>query len=226
MLLGQPAQEPAVAKVRDFAVRMNSGRGPAVGSGVRERSSGAPGPSDEALLVGMGLGDRAAARAFVERFQARVYGLALSIVADPVLAEDLAQEALTRAWRNAAAYDARRGAVATWLLTIARNLAIDALRLHRARPTDPGILAGLDLESCEPEPGEAAVASDVARQVRGAVRLLPVDQRRALVLSAFYGRTAQEIASQEGIPLGTAKTRIRAGMRKLRVLLAEGSVTP
>jgi RNA polymerase sigma factor (sigma-70 family) len=207
-------------------VRMNSGRGPAVVSGVRERSSGAPGPSDEALLVGMGLGDRAAARAFVERFQARVYGLALSIVSDPVLAEDLAQEALTRAWRNAAAYDARRAAVATWLLTITRNLAIDALRLRRARPTDPGILADLDVESSEPEPGEAAVASDLARQVRGAVRLLPVDQRRALVLAAFYGRTAQEIASQEGIPLGTAKTRIRAGMRKLRVLLAEGSVTP
>lgn len=174
----------------------------------------------------MGLGDRAAARAFVERFQARAYGLALSIVADPVLAEDVAQEALTRAWRNAAAYDARRGGVATWLLTITRNLSIDALRLHRARPTDPGILAGLELASDEPEPGDAAVKSDTARQVRGAVRQLPPDQRRALVLSAFYGQTAQEIATQEGIPLGTAKTRIRAGMRKLRVLLAEGSVTP
>ncbi|HWD08336.1 MAG TPA: sigma-70 family RNA polymerase sigma factor [Actinomycetota bacterium] len=193
---------------------------------MRDRMVGSPGPSDEALLVSMGLGDRAAARAFVERFQARVYGLALSIVADPVLAEDLAQEALTRAWRNAAAYDARRGGVATWLLTITRNLSIDALRLHRARPTDPGILAGLELASDEPEPGDAAVRSDTARQVRGAVRQLPPDQRRALVLSAFYGQTAQEIATQEGIPLGTAKTRIRAGMRKLRVLLAEGSVTP
>ncbi|TMK42962.1 MAG: RNA polymerase subunit sigma-70, partial [Actinobacteria bacterium] len=71
----------------------------------------------------MGLGERAAASAFVKRFQARVYGLALSIVGDPLLAEDLAQEALTKAWRNAGAYDPRRGAVATWLLTITRNLA-------------------------------------------------------------------------------------------------------
>ncbi|MGH2717673.1 MAG: RNA polymerase sigma factor [Actinomycetota bacterium] len=174
----------------------------------------------------LGLGDRAAARAFVERFQARVYGLAFSIACDPVLAEDLAQEAFTRAWRNAGAYDARRGGVATWLLTITRNLSIDALRLHRARPTDPGILADLEVASEEPEPAVAAVRAETARQVRGAVRQLPPDQRRALVLSAFYGQTAQEIANQEGIPLGTAKTRIRAGMRKLRVLLAEGSVTP
>lgn len=205
---------------------MNSVRGRDVISGVRDRMVGSPVPSDEALLVSMGLGDRAAARAFVERFQARVFGLALSIVGDAVLAEDLAQEALTRAWRNAAAFDARRGSVATWLLTITRNLSIDALRLHRARPTDPGILADLELPSDEPEPSDAAVRSDTARQVRGAVRQLPLDQRRALILSAFFGHTAQEIATQEGIPLGTAKTRIRAGMRKLRVLLAEGSVTP
>lgn len=205
---------------------MNSVRGRDVVSGVRDRMVGSPVPSDEALLVSMGLGDRAAARAFVERFQSRVFGLALSIVGDAVLAEDLAQEALTRAWRNAAAFDARRGSVATWLLTITRNLSIDALRLHRARPTDPSILADLELPSDEPEPSDAAVRSDTARQVRGAVRQLPLDQRRALILSAFLGRTAQEIATQEGIPLGTAKTRIRAGMRKLRVLLAEGSVTP
>ncbi|MCW3036253.1 MAG: hypothetical protein JWM17_1565, partial [Actinobacteria bacterium] len=105
-------------------------------SGVRDRLS-STNLSDEALLEGMGLGERAAASAFVKRFQARVYGLALSIVGDPVLAEDLAQEALTKAWRNAGAYDPRRGAVATWLLTITRNLAIDALRLHRARPSEP-----------------------------------------------------------------------------------------
>src|SRR3989440_6878697 len=110
---------------------------PDVVSGVRDRGLRSTSLSDEALLEGMGLGERAAASAFVKRFQARVYGLALSIVGDPLLAEDLAQEALTKAWRNAGAYDPRRGAVATWLLTITRNLAIDALRLHRARPSEP-----------------------------------------------------------------------------------------
>src|SRR5947199_9763151 len=87
--------------------------------------------SDESLLAGLGSGDRRAASAFVGRFERRVYGLALTVVGDRVLAEDVAQEALTRAWRHAEAYDPRRGSVATWLLTITRNLAIDAIRLRR-----------------------------------------------------------------------------------------------
>jgi RNA polymerase sigma factor (sigma-70 family) len=193
---------------------------------VRDRGLRSTSLSDEALLEGMGLGERAAASAFVKRFQARVYGLALSIVGDPLLAEDLAQEALTKAWRNAGAYDPRRGAVATWLLTITRNLAIDALRLHRARPSEPHAMVTFDIPSHDLGPAEAAVVADTARGVRGAVALLPIDQRRALVLAAFYGRTAKEIADMEGIPLGTAKTRIRAGMIKLRVLLDQGSVSP
>ena len=199
---------------------------PDVLSGVRDRGLPSTGLSDEALLEGMGLGERAAASAFVKRFQGRVYGLALSIVGDPLLAEDLAQEALTKAWRNAGAYDPRRGAVATWLLTITRNLAIDALRLHRARPSEPHPMVTFDIPSKDPGPAETAVVADTARGVRGAVALLPIDQRRALVLAAFYGRTAKEIADLEGIPLGTAKTRIRAGMIKLRGLLDQGSVSP
>jgi len=199
---------------------------PDVLSGVRDRGLPSTGLSDEALLEGMGLGERAAASAFVKRFQGRVYGLALSIVGDPLLAEDLAQEALTKAWRNAGAYDPRRGAVATWLLTITRNLAIDALRLHRARPSEPHPMVTFDIPSKDPGPAETAVVADTARGVRGAVALLPIEQRRALMLAAFYGRTAKEIAELEGIPLGTAKTRIRAGMIKLRGLLDQGSVSP
>jgi RNA polymerase sigma-70 factor (ECF subfamily) len=193
---------------------------------VRDRGGRSSGLSDEALLAGMGAGARAATETFVKRFQARVFGLAVSIVGDPSVAEDIAQEALLRAWRNAGAYDPRRGSVSTWLLTITRNLAIDALRLHRARPTDPDALARIDLPSTDPEPAEAAVAAEIARDVQGALTLVPLDQRRAVVLSAFYGRTAREIASMEGIPLGTAKTRIRTGMLRLRALLAEGSVAP
>src|SRR5436305_7136882 len=101
------------------------------------------GLSDESLLAGLGAGDRRAATAFVRRFERRVYGLALTVVGDPALAEDVAQEALTRAWRHAQAYDSRRGAVATWLLTITRNLAIDALRMRRSDPRSPGDLADL-----------------------------------------------------------------------------------
>lgn len=211
--------------MRISAERVNSSVSGDVLSGVRDPSLPSTSLSDEALLVGMGLGERTAANAFLKRFQARVYGLALSIVGDPLLAEDLAQEAFTKAWRNAGAYDPRRGAVSTWLLTITRNVSIDAVRLNRARPSEPDSLATLDIPSLDPGPAEAAVASDAAHGVRAAVARLPVDQRRALVLAAFYGRTAQEIAGIEGIPLGTAKTRIRAGMIKLRGLLDQGSVS-
>jgi RNA polymerase sigma-70 factor (ECF subfamily) len=182
--------------------------------------------SDEALLAGLGAGDRRAAAAFVGRFQRRVYGLALGVVGDPALAEDVAQEALTRAWRHAQAYDARRGSVVTWLLTITRNLAIDAVRLRRPEPTDPDTLSTLVAPSPQRDPAEEAVAADESRGVRAALALLPIDQRRALVLSVFGGQTAREIAERERIPLGTAKTRIRTGLLRLRATMAHEAVLP
>jgi RNA polymerase sigma factor (sigma-70 family) len=81
--------------------------------------------SDEALLAGLAAGDREAAAGFVRRFQSRVYGIAVTILGDATAAEDVAQETLVRAWRHASSYDARRGAVSSWLGTIARNLALD-----------------------------------------------------------------------------------------------------
>jgi RNA polymerase sigma-70 factor (ECF subfamily) len=180
-------------------------------------------PADDALLAGYGDGDPQAATSFIRRHQARVYGLAQSIVLDPALAEDVAQEAFTRAWRHAATYDARRGSVPTWLLTITRNLAIDALRLRRSIPVDPTTLAALDLTAvgADAEPGRAAELADQATRLRIAISALPEDQRRALVLAGLMGRTAKEVSEREDIPLGTAKTRIRTAMRKLRVALAE-----
>ncbi|MGH9127637.1 MAG: RNA polymerase sigma factor [Acidimicrobiales bacterium] len=177
------------------------------------------GLSDEAVLAGMALGEAGMDVAFVRRFQRRVYGLALSLVGDSGLAEDIAQEALLRAWRHAAVFDPRRGSVATWVLSITRNLAIDSLRVRKAIPTDPGTLTDL----CEPATGpeEEAVRDDAASGLRRALAMLPVEQRRALVLASLYGQTAQEVATAEAIPLGTAKTRIRAGMLKLRALMVE-----
>ncbi|MGA2528984.1 MAG: sigma-70 family RNA polymerase sigma factor [Acidimicrobiales bacterium] len=182
------------------------------------------GPSDESLLAGMALGDERAGLVFVRRYQARVFGLAFGMVADAGLAEDIAQEALMRAWRHAPVYDPRRGAVSTWVLTIARNLTIDALRMRRAVPTDPDDLINLGLVSHEASPEAAAEGSDAARSVREALAGLGPEQRRALVLAYFYGMTALEISEAESIPLGTAKTRIRAGLTKLRnTMTNEGS---
>jgi RNA polymerase sigma-70 factor (ECF subfamily) len=187
--------------------------------------------SDEALLGAMAIGDEAAGVAFVRRYQRRAFGLALSIVSDPDLAEDIAQEALVRTWRHAPVYDSRRASVTTWVLTITRNLAIDALRMRRAVPIDPDDIVNLGMISSDPDPSERAQRSDASSRVRHALAAVPLDQRRALVLSAFYGLTAEEISRQEEIPLGTAKTRIRAGLSKVRSLLAaegqyEGALAP
>src|SRR5262245_33327861 len=97
--------------------------------------------SDEALLAGFATGDPNTAAAFVRRFQGRVYGLALTIVRQPVIAEEVAQETFARVFRHAGAYDARKGRVATWLLSIARNLAIDHTRMKRLDPVDPDGIA-------------------------------------------------------------------------------------
>lgn len=174
--------------------------------------------SDEALLAGLASGDAEAAAAFVRRFQRRVYGLALTILREPSAAEDAAQEAFVRAWRHAETYDARRGRVLSWLLQIARNVAIDAVRVKRAEPLDPEALASAVLARGDTDPGDAAGFADRQR-LRDALRALPAEQRRALFLSAYLGRTASEIGELEDVPLGTAKTRIRAAMIRLRAEL-------
>ena len=178
------------------------------------------GAADDALLAGLAAGDRECTTAFVRRFQSRVYGMALSVVGDPVLAEDVAQEVFVRAWRHAANYDARRAAVPTWLLAITRNLAIDTVRVRRAEPMEPDAIVALQLETTDAGPPDAAASNEDAARLRRALSDLPVEQRRALVLASIRGFTAQEISEAEAIPLGTAKSRIRAGMLKLRSSLA------
>jgi RNA polymerase sigma factor (sigma-70 family) len=175
--------------------------------------------SDDALLAGLATGDPEAASAFVRRFQRRVFGLALTIVGESRAAEDVAQEAFLRAWRHAGAYDARRGTVVTWLLTITRNLAIDAVRVRRPVTLDPDVILGLDLAGAERLPEELVALRDDADRLAAALARLPADQRRALVLAGLMGQTAREVSEVEGIPLGTAKTRIRTGLLRLRAAL-------
>jgi RNA polymerase sigma factor (sigma-70 family) len=169
--------------------------------------------SDEALLAGMAAGDSQAAAAFVRRHQAQVYGLAVSIVGSSATAEDVAQEAFVRVWRFAGGYDPRRGAVRSWLLTITRNAAIDVIRVRRDHPYQPEVLLAM-LKS--------DTADDRTEQLADAYRLreqlgeLPREQATAVVLATYYGLTAREVAEREGVPLGTAKTRIRLGLSRLR----------
>lgn len=171
---------------------------------------------DDALLSSMAMGDEHAALIFVRRYQRRLYGLALGIVGDARLAEDVAQEAFVRVLSHATIFDPCRGSVATWVLTITRNLAIDALRVRRPVPIAPDDHHFFTLVSAAPEPGEELHDPEPSAWIRQALAELPEPQRRAIVLAAVYGRTAAEIARAESIPLGTAKSRIRMGMAKLR----------
>ena len=176
--------------------------------------------ADDVLLASFAVGDPQAGAVFVQRYQRRVLGLARSIVDDRALAEDLAQEAFVRAWRHASSYDPRRGSVESWLLTITRNVALDARRSRRFGPGGDLIVDHVErLLASDGDPaGTAERREDVHRLVL-ALRQLPPAQRRALVLAAIGGWTAKEVSTREGIPLGTAKTRIRSGLLALRELL-------
>jgi RNA polymerase sigma-70 factor (ECF subfamily) len=172
--------------------------------------------SDDALLAAFSLGEPDAAIVFVRRFQRRVYGLALLIAGDPNQAEDIAQQSFERAWRHGATYDRRRGSVTTWLLSITRHVAIDQSRLRRAEPVDPWSMHELLGPSGALDPQHEAESGDQFARLRSELGALPVEQRRAVLLATMGGRTTIEIAQIEAIPLGTAKTRLRAGLRKLR----------
>ncbi|WP_228387186.1 RNA polymerase sigma factor [Ornithinicoccus halotolerans] len=185
--------------------------------------------ADVALVQGLAVDDEPATRAFVHRFQSAVYGTALSITRDPATAEDVAQEAFVKAWRAADGYDPRRASPLTWLLAITRNAAIDAVRARRTRPADPTEREELDrllqdtLAPGPDDPQEVVVRRSEGEQAAARLRTLSPEQARAVVLAVVAGRTAAEVAAHEGIPLGTAKTRIRDGLRRLRRVAPPGT---
>lgn len=173
-------------------------------------------PSDEALFAGYATGDPDLAAVFVRRFQARVYGLAVMITRDPADAEEVAQDAFVRAWRYAGSYDPRRGSVGGWLLRIVRNAAIDRVRVSSRRAEQPvaelPATALIDLADIGDGVGRRDEVSRIALSLRG----LPPEQREALVAVTFLGLSARQFSEAMSLPLGTVKTRIRLGLRKLR----------
>lgn len=206
---------PALGSRRALPIRTRSSN---VSTRVRYGLMAEP-LSDEALLAGLATGDPEVALAFVRRFQAKVYGIALAVVGDQCTAEDVAQQTFERVWRHAGAYDPRRGSVQGWIATIARNSAVDAARLRHAVPIDPAdILRMVGPELAGPE--SLAVSNQTGAAMRRALGRLPIEQARAVVLAGIYGLSAREVADAEHIPLGTAKTRIRAAMDKLRPSLS------
>lgn len=189
----------------------NGGSRPVVAAVPADRTT------DAALVGALVPGDPAASAAFVRRFQAGVYGLALSITRDPVLAADVARDAFVRACRAAATYDPARASATTWLLSITRRVAIAAARAH---PRPPYSRRQLEQHVQHPldrgNPTTAAVDEEDARHSLQRLARHHPEQARAVVLAVVCGCTAAEVATHERIPLETAKTRIRTGLQQLR----------
>jgi RNA polymerase sigma-70 factor (ECF subfamily) len=156
-----------------------------------------------------------------ENYHRQAIGLAYSVLRERAEAEDVVQEAFLAAWRARDRYDAGKGSTRTWLLTMVRNRAIDALRARQVRRSE-----ALDEE--RPWPSECDVPSMVladldAAWVHSALAHLPPEQRRAVELAYFVGLTHVEIADKLAIPLGTVKGRLRLAMERLRTVLQPGA---
>jgi RNA polymerase sigma-70 factor (ECF subfamily) len=177
--------------------------------------------SDQAAQARMARGEGDAVAELYDRHARPIYSLALRILGDATEAEDIVQEVFSQAWKQAARYSASRGAVAAWLMTLARSRAIDRLRAKRARPGDVSDerVAG-QLVDAGPPADSLVLSSEQVARVRAALDELPLLQRAAIELAYYEGLTHAEIADRLEQPLGTVKTRIRLAMLKLRDVLA------
>jgi len=174
--------------------------------------------SDEALLALVSRSDDEALAALYDRYGRIAYGLALRILRDRALAEDAVQEAFLGIWRSAGSFLGERAKPSTWILTIVHRRAVDLVRREERRRGEP-----LDVVA-DPAGGaadEEASLRQRRRAVQAALRQLPDDQREALELAYYGGFTQSELAERLGQPLGTIKSRMFAGLRRLRDLLAD-----
>ncbi|HLL75635.1 MAG TPA: sigma-70 family RNA polymerase sigma factor [Pyrinomonadaceae bacterium] len=179
-----------------------------------------PTPTDAELLRAVARGDDSALASLYGRYSSILLGLLLRILHSRAEAEDVLQEVFVQVWRRADSYDESRGRGFTWLVTLARSRAIDRLRALDSRSRAATAAAA---EASEPV-GDASLDAFRAEQreiVRAALAELSEDQRRTLLLAYEEGLTQSEIAARLNQPLGTVKTRTRAGLMKLRELLRD-----
>lgn len=179
--------------------------------------------SDEAVLDLLARANEGALAELYDRYGRVAYALSLRILRDRTLAEDAVQEAFLSAWRSAAGFDPARAKPSTWLLTLVHRRAVDLVRREERRRGDP---------LPEEETAQEATAEDevALREQRALVQealgKLPPDQRAALELAYYGGYTQSELAERLGVPLGTVKSRMFAGLRRLRELLGEAGFDP
>jgi RNA polymerase sigma-70 factor, ECF subfamily len=180
--------------------------------------------ADEELMTLVERRDADAFAVLYDRHATAAYSLAHRIVGERALAEDVTQEAFLSLWRSGARFDAARGSVRSWTLGIVRNRAIDALRRSagRAPKLDLDDEELLDAQGSGELTDSEAIRRETAGSVRTALNRLPQEQSEVIGLAYFGGFSHSEIAQMLGMPLGTVKGRMRLGLEKIRVALAEG----
>ncbi|MEM7348053.1 MAG: sigma-70 family RNA polymerase sigma factor [Chloroflexota bacterium] len=193
---------------------------------VSTPSSDPPPPlHDQQLMIRVKSGDQAALELLYDQYASNVMGIAMRVVGDRVVAEEIVQEVFLRIWRNAHLFESQRGTVSNWVFGITRNLSIDMLRRQTARPQAALIeydqVGNGDGADPDVTVAETAWTTIKYNQVRTALATLPSAQRNVIELAYFKGLTRQEIAEQFDIPLGTVHTRARLALQKLRTILRE-----
>jgi len=167
--------------------------------------------NDPDLLSAIRSGNTDAMAMLYDRYSSIVYAVALRVLCDTAAAEDVMQEVFMRLWRSPETFDSSRGSLGPWLAVIARNRAIDVLRKRHPETDIEDVVV-----SVEPDMAGEAERARAMEKVRGALGAMPPAQRSALEMAYFEGLTHTEIAVKTGEPLGTIKTRIRAGLVALR----------
>jgi len=187
--------------------------------------------SDEALVALVARGDESALGELYDRVWRVAYGIAYRVLRDDRLAEDAVQEGFLAAWRSAGAFRAERAKASTWIVTLVHRRAVDIVRREERRRAEP-LEAENRAEPVDPT-GSAENAAWLGFErdrVQAALRALPDTQREAIELAYYGGYSQSELAERLGVPLGTIKSRMFAGLARLRELLdeagAEGSWTP
>lgn len=179
--------------------------------------------TDEELIGLVSAGELSALDDLYSRHSRAVYGFVYYLLRDPAKAEEVTQEVFVNVWQKATSYRAERGSFTTWVMTMAHHKAIDELRRtqrHRSAMENLTRHAAIEGEAVEGTPYESAQRAEAAEAVQRALQSLPQEQRQAIVLAHYHGYTQSEIADRLEQPLGTIKTRMRLGLRKLRTALA------
>jgi RNA polymerase sigma-70 factor (ECF subfamily) len=185
-------------------------------------SVAAAAPGLAALLRQSARGDEQAFAALYDATSARVHGLVLRVIRDPAQAEEVTQEVFLQVWRTASRFDEQRGSALSWLMTLAHRRAVDRVRAAEAVSRQDTSYHQNTHVVAHDSTAEAAEQSMEARRVRSALAELTEVQRQALELAYFGGYTHTEVATMLDLPVGTAKTRIRDGLIRMRDAMGVG----